>query len=239
MKTFTSFHELDALGEGLSRDYITRTHRWNARCFDIEGFITDYLGLHIIYESFAEKDRSKIGFLANGITPLLVYRDGVIASIVFPKDTIVLERFLLRPEESSRRRFTLAHEAAHKIMERHVPRPAACFHSEYNAEATYTHEDLQRIFSLNENLTNRLGAAILMPGFLIAKALKKYNHAQKLRCYDGGILAPEDKLNAQRMADSLGVSYTAFLNRLKELTLLDVRPLSEYITGELQFGGDL
>lgn len=126
MKTFTSFHELDALGEGLSRDYITRTHRWNARCFDIEGFITDYLGLHIIYESFAEKDRSKIGFLANGITPLLVYRDGVIASIVFPKDTIVLERFLLRPEESSRRRFTLAHEAAHKIMERHVPRPAAC-----------------------------------------------------------------------------------------------------------------
>lgn len=122
MKTFTSFHELDALGEGLSRDYITRTHRWNARCFDIEG----YLGLHIIYESFAEKDRSKIGFLANGITPLLVYRDGVIASIVFPKDTIVLERFLLRPKESSRRRFTLAHEAAHKIMERHVPRPAAC-----------------------------------------------------------------------------------------------------------------
>ena len=239
MKTFTSFHELDALGEGLSKDYISRTHRWNARCFDIEGFITDYLRLNIIYESFAEKDRSKIGFLANGTTPLLVYRDGVIASIVFPKDTIVLERFLLRPEESSRRRFTLAHEAAHKIMEKHVPRPAACFHSEYDAEATYTEEDLKRIFSLNENLTNRLGAAIIMPGFLIAKALKKYNHAQKLRCYDGGILAPEDKLNAQRMADSLGVSYTAFLNRLRELTLLDVRPLSEYITGELQFGGDL
>ena len=239
MKPFTSFHELDALGEGLSKDYINRTHRWNARCFDIEGFITDYLGLTIVYESFAEKDKSKIGFLANGIEPLLVYRDGVIASIVFPKDTIVIDRFLLRPDESSRRRFTLAYEAAHKIMERHVPRPAACFHSEYDAEAIYTHEDLQRIFSLNENLTNRLGAAILMPGFLIAKALKKYNHAQKLRCYDGGILAPEDKLNAQRMADSLGVSYTAFLNRLKELTLLDVRPLSEYITGELQFGGDL
>ena len=47
MKPFTSFHELDALGEGLSKDYINRTHRWNARCFDIEGFITDYLGLTI------------------------------------------------------------------------------------------------------------------------------------------------------------------------------------------------
>ena len=51
MKPFTSFQELDALGEGLSKDYIARTHRWNARCFDIEGFITDYLGLAIVYES--------------------------------------------------------------------------------------------------------------------------------------------------------------------------------------------
>lgn len=48
MKPFTSFQELDALGEGLSMDYIARTHRWNARCFDIEGFITDYLGLAIV-----------------------------------------------------------------------------------------------------------------------------------------------------------------------------------------------
>ena len=239
MKPFTSFHELDALGEGLSKDYIARTHRRNAQCFDIEGFVTDYLGLAIVYENFAEKDKSKVGFLANGIDPLLVCRNGVTVSVVYPKDTIVIERFLLRPEESSRRRFTLAHEAAHKIMEKHVPRPAACFRSEYDAEAAYTAEDLKRIFSLNESLTNRLGAAILMPGFLIAGALKKYNRAQKLRCYDGGVLAPEDKMSAQRMADSLGVSYSAFLNRLRELSLLDVRPLSEYISGGLRFGGDL
>lgn len=239
MKPFTSFHELDALGEGLSKDYINRSHKWNARCFDIEGFITDYLRKNIVYENFAEKDKGKIGFLSNGIDPLLVYRDGVIASIVFPHNTIVVDCFLLKPEESSRRRFTLAHEAAHIIMERHVPRPAACFHNEYDSEATYTKDDLQRIFSLNENLTNRLGAAIIMPSFLVAKALKKYNNTQKLRCYDGGIMAPDDKMNAQRMADSLGVSYSAFINRLKELSLLDMRPLSEYISGGLQLGGKL
>ena len=134
MKPFTSFQELDALGEGLSMDYIARTHRWNARCFDIEGFITDYLGLAIVYESFAEKDSSKIGFLSNGIDPLLVYRNGTATPIVFPKDTIVVERYLLKPEESSRKRFTLAHEAAHKVMERHVPMQNACFHSEYDEE---------------------------------------------------------------------------------------------------------
>ena len=92
---------------------------------------------------------------------------------------------------------------------------------------------------MNENLTNRLGAAIIMPGFLVAKALKYYNNSQKLRCYQGMVLAPDDKVNAQKMADSLGVSYSAFLNRLKELSLLDMRPLSEYISGGLQFGGDL
>ena len=239
MKPFTSFQELDALGEGLSMDYIARTHRWNARCFDIEGFITDYLGLASVYESFAEKDSSKIGFLSNGIDPLLVYRNGTATPIVFPKDTIVVERYLLKPEESSRKRFTLAHEAAHKVMERHVPMQNACFHSEYDAEANYSEEDFRRIFSLNENLTNRLGAAIIMPGFLVAKALRYYNNSQKLRCYQGMVLAPDDKVSAQKMADSLGVSYSAFLNRLKELSLLDMRPLSEYISGGLQFGGDL
>lgn len=58
----------------------------------------------------------------------------------------------------------MAHEAAHKIMDKHVPKPAACFHSDYDSEATYTDEDFKRIFSLNETLTNRLGAAIIMPG---------------------------------------------------------------------------
>lgn len=239
MKPFTSFQELDALGEGLSKDYIARTHRWNVRCFDIEGFITDYLGLAIVYESFAEKDSSKIGFLSNGIDPLLVYRNGTATLVVFPKDTIVIERFLLRPDESSRKRFTLAHEAAHKVMERHVPMQKAYFHSEYDAEANYSEEDFRRIFSMNENLINRLGAAIIMLGFLVAKALKRYNNSQKLRCYQGMILAPDDKMNAQKKADSLGVSCSALLNRLKELSLLDIHPLSEYISSGLQFGGAL
>ena len=88
--------------------------------FDIEGFITDFLKLPILYEAFAEDDPSKIGFLSDGITPLIVYRAGKKTPVVFPKDTIVIERFLQRSDESGRRRFTLAHEAAHFILNRHV-----------------------------------------------------------------------------------------------------------------------
>lgn len=240
MKCLSSFQELDALGEGLSRDYTKKTHMWNSMCFDIEGFITEYLGLTIVYESFAEADKSKIGFLANGCDPLLVYRNGKPASIVFPKDTIVIERFLLRNDESSRRRFTLAHEAAHKILEKHIPtQTVACFRSDYDYEASYSQEDLSRIFSMNETLTNRLGAAVLMPMFLVEKTLKKYNNGRPLRVYDGGVFAEEDKLNAQRMADCLGVSFSAFINRLRELRLLDCYPIEKYIENTLRFGGSL
>lgn len=239
MKCLSSFQELDVLGESLSKDYTKKTHRWNAMCFDIEGFITDYLGLTVVYEAFAEEDSSKIGFLANGIDPLLVHRGGKVVSIVFPKDTIVIEKFLLRDSESSRRRFTLAHEAAHKILEKHIPlQTVACFHSDFDNEADYSESDLHRIFSLNEAFSNRLGAAVLMPSFLVEKALKKYNNNKPLTYYEGGVFAQEDKLNAQKMADCLGVSYSAFVNRLKELQLLECHPMDEYIK-KLQFGGAL
>ena len=121
MKALTSFQELDALGSALVRDYFKKTHRWNSMSLDIEGFIKDYLCLDIVYESFAEEDKSKIGFSADGRMPLLVYRDGDPCAVVYPKDTLVIDRFLQRNEESGRRRFTLAHEAAHNILGRHVP----------------------------------------------------------------------------------------------------------------------
>lgn len=239
MKTFTSFHELDMLGEGLSKEYIKQTHGWDSACFDIEGFITEYLGLTIVYESFAECDKSKIGFLADGNYPLVICRNKKKLSVVFPKDTIVIDKYLLREEESARKRFTLAHEAAHKIISLHVPQSVASFHSSFDVEQKYSAEEIRQMFSLKETYANRLAAAILMPSFLVKKALDKYNNGEKIKCFGGMVLAPEVKLNVQVMADSLGVSYSAFINRLRETSHLDVRPLSEYITESLRLGSDL
>ena len=239
MKCLASFQELDALGEGLVRDYTNKTRRWNAICLDIEGFIKDYLGLSVVYEKFAEEDRSKIGYLANGVDPLLVYRGGVIAEVIFPKNTIVIDEYLLKEKESSRRRFTLAHEAAHMILEKHIPMQAQpCFHSDFQGENPYSREDLKRIFSLNETCANRLGAAILMPAFLVAKAMSKYFKNERIICYDG-VFSQKMKLALQRMADALGVSYSALVNRLRELNLMDYRPMDEYIANGLGFGGEL
>ncbi len=41
------------------------------------------------------------------------------------------------------------------------------------------------------------------------------------------------------MADALGVNYTALVTRLKELQLLEIHPVDEYLEYTLQVGGNL
>lgn len=91
------------------------------------------------------------------------------------------------------------------------------------------HMELAKMFSLNETLTNRLGAAVLMPPFLVGRALKKYNNGQSIVYYTEGVFAPDTKIRLQSMSDALGVSYSALINRLRELRLLECRPIEEYI----------
>ena len=95
MSNFLSRAELEEISEGLIRVYATKHRNKVVQSIDIEHFITDFLKLKIEYTSFAESDSGKIGFLADGQTPLLIYQDGRIIPFIFPKDTIVLDKFLL------------------------------------------------------------------------------------------------------------------------------------------------
>ena len=231
-----SFRELDSLGEGLVKDYAKKTHRWNSICLDIEGFITDYLELRIVYEDFAEEDKSKLGFIADGVTPLRVTRDRKIVSVIFPKGVIVVEKFLKRDSEYARRRFALAHEAAHAVLEKHMPlQVGGCFQSEFDESVSYSNEELQRMFSMNEACANRLGAALLMPEYRMDRVLKKLNDGNKILCY-GGVFPQREKLLIQTMANALGVSVTAMANRIRELKYLDSQPIDQYIREELRLG---
>ena len=142
-------------------------------------------------------------YVSDGERPLLVYRNGLPCPVIFPRDAVVIEKYLLKSSEYNRRRFTLAHEAAHKILERHLPFGAtASFHTEQDAEADYTQERIDRELSINEVYANRLGAAILMPQFLVQKVLKKYNSGKPLVCYEGNVFAAADRMKIQKMADS-------------------------------------
>lgn len=241
MKRFTSDDEIECLCEAMILDFFRSRKIKNPMCVDIESFVSGYLGIPIVYETFAEPDPGRVGFLSDGVRPLAVRRGEKVEQVVFPIRTAVIEKYLLKPGESPRRRFTIAHEGAHDVLSRHIPlqtNPAAAFHSEYDSEVTYSKEMLQEMMSVNEFFTNRAAACFLMPRFLVERSLKLHNSAQRVIRYDNGVLSQDQKLTIQKMADTLGVSYTALYLRLDELNLFECRPIGEYLRSGLRYGGE-
>lgn len=239
MRTFMKYEDIETLCEAIVKDYLKKKHYTNIQCLDIEGLVTEYMGGTIQYESFAELDGNRVGFLSDGKTALHVFQDGKEYDKVFPRQTVVIERGLLCPQESGRKRFTIAHEAGHILLERYMGYEAQpVFHSEYDSKQNYSKEMLQQLFNLTEMYADRVGACLLMPRFLVQRALKKHNAEKAIVAYGEGIISRKEKVTLQRVADALGVSFSACMNRLRELKLIEYRPIEEYIHNELGFGGE-
>ena len=236
--TIFSYEQLDELGEGLIRQYLG-TKAETVFCVDIEGFVMEYLRLPLLYRTFAEKDTDKIGFISDGITPLLVYERQKIVPTVYDKGTIVIEKFLRKETESGRRRFTISHESAHFVMDRTVPQ--ANFHREYDSERIYTATELKALFNFKETQIDRMGAALLMPRFMVRNVAETFGVLNGIPIYGDSILRAADHLLIQGMANAMGASFSAFLIRLRELGLLQRHDISEYITEEMGLGkvGDM
>lgn len=238
MSNYLSRAELEEISEGLIRVYAAQHKNKVIQSIDIEHFITDFLKLRIEYTAFAENDSGKIGFLADGQTPLLIYQDGRIIPFIFPKDTIVLDKFLLAEREQGRRRFTMAHEASHHILERmHNDTNAARFHTEFDNERVYTQNELAQMFASVEWQADTMGASLLMPKFIVENALAKFTNSKPIKIYGDTTFAKRDKETIRKMAAYLGVSYTALVIRLRGLDMLEFHDISEYISNELQLGG--
>lgn len=226
MKSFFTINEIEELAEGVVLQFLGTQPEFSSYV-DIEGFLTKYLRLPLEYRSFAETDFGKIGFISDGITPLRVMESRQPVQRVFPKGTVVLEKYLLNERENGRRRFTLAHEASHYIMDKTIS--AAAFHREYGKECAYSPRELKELLSFREAQVDRLAAALLMPGFMVRTVLSRFAGTEAMSIYGDNLLRLEDKLLVKKMASAMGVSYTAFLIRLKELHLLERHGISEYI----------
>ncbi|MDD4495251.1 MAG: ImmA/IrrE family metallo-endopeptidase [Eubacteriales bacterium] len=236
-----TYEEIDELGESLIRRYLgAEADRYF--CVDIEGFVNDFLGSPILYRTIAEEDSDKIGFVSDGITPLLVFENKKRVPKVFPRGTIVIEKCLRRERESGKRRFTIAHEGGHIVAERTLPMgdhiALRAFHREFDSERRYTPNDFKDLFSFRETQIDRLGAALLMPRFMVHNVLTHYCVADGIPVYGDSILRAEDKLLVHDMANTMGASYQAFFIRLKELGLLKRCDIDEYISHEMGFGWD-
>ena len=239
MSNYISRAELDEISEGLIKVYISDKHQ-DIQSIDIDDFVKSFLNLRIEYAHFAEEDPSKIGFISDGNTPLLIYLNGRIVPFVFPKDTIVLDKFLLAKKENGRRRFTLAHEAAHYILERiQVSSRVARFHTEYDSQRTYTRDELAKMFAAIEWQADVMAASLLMPEFIVKRTVRRCAKADYIKIYGDNTLAAKDKLIISTMAKQLEVSHTALFIRLKNLGIFEYHDISEYISQELNLGGTL
>ncbi len=235
MTNYISRNEADELCDELIRHFLSGNA--TPPFVDIDSFVQDFMKCSIFYEHFAEEDPDKIGFTGDGRSPLMVRRGKEVQSVVFPRNTIVLDRFLLKPAEEYRRRFVLSHEIGHILANQINPESAACFHRTYDKERTYTISEMKSRYAMGEWQANAIGAALLMPRFLIRDTLLKFTGATSIPVYGNAVFHPREKVILQKMADSLRVSYTALVIRLRDLKCLEYRPLAEYIQQNLGLGG--
>lgn len=225
MHVFVSNREIEQIANGLVD---VSCGQLLPRRIDID-VIARFLGLTVLYERIVEDDQDKIGFLSNGDYPLTVLRNGERVGVFFPKDTIVLEEFLQRPGEDTRRRFVLAHEISHFLLNRADPmQNPACFNRAYDNQRDYNIQELRKRMNLAECQANSMAAHILMPRPILTAAIQRYFQADRIPIYGDCVFLPSMKPAIQGIAIELGVSYTTLLIQLKKYDLLEQRDMQEY-----------
>ena len=239
MSSFYSRDEIDEIGEGLIQVYKDQYPSKVISYIDIEHFITAFLGLNIEFVTFAEKDLGKIGFTSDGNAELMICQNGRIIPFVFPEKTIIIDKFLLSEKEYGRRRFTMAHEAAHIILNKMEQSTKAYFHNEFDNERAYSVDELRQMFSNAEWQADAMAASLLMPRYLVERALAKFAGTNSIKVYGENFLSNKDKKIIKDVSAFLGVSQSALRIRLEHLNMVEKLDMTEFVYKEILQGGVL
>lgn len=223
---------INELTEAIVIDYLkTKGQKTDSIvCVDIEGLASEYFGYNIVYDNFAEDNPNKIAFCANGVKPLNVFRNKKSTPIVYPSDTIVLDKFLLKVENSTTKRFSLGHELGHKILSRvTTEQHSGRYNSMFDSELEYTIDEMRMQFSLCEMEANKVSAALLLPKFLLENTLLKVTGKDKFPVYGEHQMLPNDSYKFKEMAEDLGVSPITLQIRLKTCKMLEHKDMGDYL----------
>lgn len=227
MKSFLSNNEIAEIADSLVKK-LGKPSTMDS--VDIDRLAIEVFGMSIVYETIAEDDRDKIACTANGIDTIKVIRNRQIVPVVFPKDTIILDKVLQHLKEKYRRRYVLGHEIGHVILGRVDPRHRElCFNRLYDTEREYSIDDLRERMNQAEIQANTVSCALLMPRFLLNKKLREYNGGRKLVVYGDYVVAAETRAIIEQMAISMEVSYNMLFNELKKNKLFIIKPIDLYL----------
>lgn len=226
MKVFISNKEIEEIASGLIQ---VACGQQESGQVDIDS-VARFLGLPVLYEQIMEEDMDKIGYLSNGSYPLYVKRNNQRVGIVYPKDTIILDSFLQQPSENCRRRFVLAHEIGHILINRADPlHNPACFDRDYDQERDYSLQELRDRLNLGECQANTIAALLLMPKSLVQNVLRRHTRLDRIPIYGECVLHPSIKPAVNAMASELGVSFSALLIQLKKYNMVERHDIQEYV----------
>ena len=172
--------EIDEICESMILDYMKKTSQTYIKCVDIEGFLIDYLKCTLIYENIAEPDdANKMAFKANGVKPLHI-RDssGKIKQVVYPANTIVLDKYFLAYERSAARRFTIGHECGHVVKERlYQTECCASYYRDASVASSIPSEEICEYFKMEESqASNCISKKVRVNRGEMAKYLITNNH---------------------------------------------------------------
>ena len=237
LKRIVSNAEIECLGSQMVSRFF-RGNEYDTQRVDIDSLVEKYLKLKVVYMTICEDNKDRIGFLSDGRTPLHILERGRVREVCFPENTIVLDRYLLGNEQLTRRRFTLAHEAGHYILNKAKGiDTAGAFNTITSCYERISLHELRETCNLEEIQANRIAAVLLMPENLIDFEMKKFLGSPTLSVFEDNLILPGDKKAVNQIIARMQVSYSAFMNRLKELGRIDWRTGEEYLN--LMFEGGM
>ncbi len=203
----------------------------DASKIDIEDFVVSYLGCTVVFECIAE-DYDCMGYASDGIQPLCVCRNGRKEEVVFPKDTIVIDKYLTSPGQITKKRFTIGHEAGHIISNRMSGKVEAAY-NHVGDIVLHSTEQLHRRFSCSETEANNIAASLLMPEYLVSLLMNKLNNNEKIVKYPDDFLDGCDRFKVSQMASYFEVSFQAMFIRLKDLGWLTDGEIETYVEDKI------
>ena len=229
-KGLATIPEIEVTSENFVKAFMLKRYGGFKSRVDIYA-LAEYMDLPVCFGTFAGNQRGGnrwTGYLSEGKAPVRMWENGEEVWRLYPKGTIVLEQQLRnsgREEDIRKLRFTTAHECAHWVMGyfREVDEDRQC------APGLISLEEQQSGQLSREQQVDRCGACLLMPRFLMMRALHEVNGGKRIPIYGKCVLSSEGDRTVQRLANAMRVNYMPMRYRLEELGLYEPHPIEELI----------
>lgn len=225
--SYWSRNDIEVLADSILLDCFHEEYAVDHMATNIDKLAADYLHLSVSYMKLSDDGRI-LGLTTYKDVNVEFCRNSHKEILPVRKDSMLIEKDLLE-NNNGRRRFTVAHEAAHQVIFRTDSSGSAKLNylKQLPNKASYSCRELKSAEEWCEWQANSLGAALLMPETSLDYWMYRFHPKGPLIRY-GRRFAYRDGETINSLMKVLGVSRTALIIRLGQLGYICQRPETEY-----------